>query len=59
MTKEQNEIEETQEFKNWVKRLNTLDEYINSLKVWDNHAEQMQSKYDELLAEDPRIINGG
>ena len=48
-------IEDTQEYKDWLKRLKALDEKINSLKTWDNYAERLQARYDEMLREDPRL----
>jgi hypothetical protein len=47
-------IEDTQEYKDWLEKLNKLDDYINSLKVWNDYAERMQSRYDDLLSQDPR-----
>ena len=49
------QIEQTQVYKDWAKRLDELNDYINSLEVWDNHAEESQSRYDRLLSEDPRL----
>jgi len=48
-------IEETEEYKTWGARLEKLNDYINSLSVWDNYAEQKQAEYDSLLRQDPRL----
>lgn len=50
-------IEDTNEYKEWLTRLNSLNDRINSLKVWDDYAERLQAIYDELLTEDPRLLN--
>ena len=49
------EIEQTEEYKSWERDLINLDNKINSLSVWDDYAERLQSRYDDLLKEDPRI----
>ncbi len=48
-------IEDTEEYKLWLKRLYALNDKINALTVWDNYAERLQARYDELLREDPRL----
>lgn len=48
-------IEETQEYKDWLKKLHELNDYINSLTVWDDYAESCQRDYDNLLRQDPRL----
>ena len=49
-------IEDTEEYKKWANDLDRLNDRINNLLVWDARAERMQSEYDQLLNEDPRII---
>ena len=39
----------------WAKNLDALNDKINGLKVWDDYAERLQSRYDEMLREDPRL----
>lgn len=44
-----------EQYEEWVKRLEAMDRKINSLKTWDSYAERLQSRYDEILKEDPRL----
>jgi len=37
-----------------VEKLTKLNDKINSLTVWDNYAEMLQSRYDRILSEEPR-----
>ncbi len=41
--------------KEWEETLSKLNDKINSLEVWDSYAERLQSRYDELLTENPRL----
>jgi hypothetical protein len=47
---------ETLKYEAWAEKLNKLNDYINSLKVWNDYAERMQARYDDLLSRDPRKI---
>ena len=49
------QIEQTEKYKAWEKRLKSLDEMINDLTEWNDYAEMLQSRYDEMLREDPRL----
>jgi len=48
-------IEETKEYKEWLAKLNKLNDYINSLTLWSGYAEDCQREYDFLLSQDPRL----
>lgn len=37
----------------WKAKLNALDDKINSLKVWDGYAQDLQIQYDRLLQDRP------
>jgi len=39
----------------WYDKLMRLNAYINSIKPWNDHAEEMQREYDFLLTQDPRL----
>ena len=41
------------EYEEWAKKLKFLDDKINALKVWDDYAERLQARYDEMLTERP------
>lgn len=51
----QEEIIQTQEYKDWLTKLHTLDKHINSLPTWNDYAEAQQFEYDWLLKQDPRL----
>ena len=42
-------------FDEWAEKLEALNNKINGLKVWDDYAERLQARYDEMLSEDPRL----
>ena len=49
------EIEETEEYKQWVKELSELKDIIDSLPKRDAYAERLQARYDDLMFnKDPR-----
>ena len=49
-------IEDTQEYKDWAAELDRLNKYINSINPWNDQAERMQARYDDLLFnQDPRL----
>ena len=43
-----------EEYNKWVDKLEALNDKINNLKVWDDYAEMLQSRYDRLLSEEPK-----
>jgi hypothetical protein len=47
------------EYKKWAEKLRRLDEYINSLEVWNDYAEDCQRKYDYLLSKEPKRSSEG
>ena len=50
-------LQERQEYDEWYERLMILNDRIDNLKIWDSYAERLQSRYDEMLTEDPRLKN--
>jgi hypothetical protein len=38
----------------WKKQIKALNDYINSLRVWNDHAESCQAEYDLLLKQRPK-----
>ena len=49
------EIEQTEEYKQWAKDLLELNDIINALPEWDAYAERLQARYDDLMFnKDPR-----
>lgn len=49
------EIMETDEYKAWLDKLQTLDKHIRGLTSWNDYALTQQSEYDWLLKQDPRL----
>ena len=47
-------MNETSDYYKWVQALHALNDKINELKVWDDHAEMLQARYDRLLSEEPK-----
>ena len=43
------------EYEKWVEKLTKLNDYINSLEVWNDYAEDCQRDYDDLLKMNPRL----
>ena len=44
----------TVKYDEWVEKLTILNNKINNLGVWDNYAEMLQARYDNLLAQEPK-----
>lgn len=38
----------------WEEKVKILNEHINSLKVWDDYAQDCQIAYDRLLQQKPK-----
>ena len=40
-------------YEQWAKNLKELDDKINSISPWNDYAEMLQSRYDQMLEDEP------
>ena len=47
----------SKEWKLWFQKLQSLNQYINDLKKWDDYAQKCQNEFDLLLKSQPEKYN--